>query len=291
MSSKSAYIYQNELPEMPADPILPKFTIPEISGKISEGSELYNQIWTNITPDPFLGIPIELTDLSIYNEPVDSKDLLNEEVEFLIPKQEFSVPQIATSAAPVVRPKKTISMSMQEKHQAEVDTFEKSKQIIPPNAPGSNFETETQKQLKAAFGGKVPPGKIYLFKKGEVQAHKFIFKGKGDKGSAYTPGANIFLEARARRVEYNEEPKTYIKEIEPISDSHEHEPLNGYEETEVKDSTSRWALLRFEESEDGAGPGTVLMTPSDTVRMLKRMTNRERKLQELTAKNVNLIKY
>jgi hypothetical protein len=52
--------FENDLPSIPSDCILPKFNIPQLSTSISANSSIITSIPTNLLSGPFLGIEMEL---------------------------------------------------------------------------------------------------------------------------------------------------------------------------------------------------------------------------------------
>ena len=273
--SKGSYLYRNELPDMPADPLLPKFNIPQLSPKIMKDSKLYNDLWTNLTPDPFMGIPVEFSNLAIYNEQTSIEDFSNEDLKYMEIASQNTIPQIKRELDVAIHAKPRRELKKSQDEPAKKTNYIKSEPITGIDDP------QIKKQLAAAFGGedKIPPGKVQLLKKAP-QLERFTFIGSG-----YTPdGKNILLESSRNVV--NENTREYfIKEIQPLTDETEHDPVNAFKET-IQESSSRWAYLVYPKEDEDSNH--VKFGPSSRERSLRMMVPRDIKINQLTATPVLL---
>ena len=272
--AKGGYLYRNELPDMPADPLLPKFNIPQLSSKIMKDSKLYNELKTNLTPDPFLGIPVEFSNLAIYNEQTSIEDFSNEDLKYMEIASQNSIPQIQRESEAAIHSKPRREIKKAQEAKSKPTSYIKSEPITGPDDP------QIQKQLAAAFGGedKIPPGKVQLFKKAP-ELEKFSFVGSK---SYTTDGKNILLEGW-KRIDANHVER-YIKEIQPLTDETEHDPINGFKETIETDVN--WAYLVYPKEDDE--DQYIKIGPSTRERRLQMMVPRDRKINELTATPVLL---
>lgn len=249
------YKYTNQLPELPSDPLLPKFAIPEISSEIMDSS-IYNDIKTNLTPDPFLGVPVEFTDLSVYNKKPTVHDYTADDVEYM----EKGTSSRSVQLHPELFNENILARRERQPEpipKAHVSQYRRSEIIT-----SENYDEEVEENLKRAFGNNRPEGKVYLIKE-EVPLTKLTIQR-----SAYKPPVTNFLfQAHSGNTKF-------IKEIAPEGGA----PIQGYE---VDENANPYAYLIFHEEDN-----TVSFGYSLTELQLSMMVPRDRNTNELTARPV-----
>lgn len=153
-------IYSNDLQQIPADAILPKFDVPDLSTEFDFESSLFKEAG-KIVLNNFLDIPIPLTDLSVYLDYPELEDYL--EIDFTYVKPPSSMIEQVT-----LRPTKKV---FREKTQVIANNAkrEEKKQSCQYSKSLHTFENKSDPEIKAmlekAFNGKVPDGKVHLLKR------------------------------------------------------------------------------------------------------------------------------
>jgi hypothetical protein len=162
MADRRKPVYQNELPPLPADCILPKFEIPRLSPEFSLEAEIHKLSTDSFVTDTFLGVPVEFADLAIYSIPAKNEDIREEDLRY--------VPDLVPTTSRLTVP------AAQPFTRAPVEAPVKVKQRDPSKlyrrSPffSSRSDPEMEEQLKAAFAnypGGVPRGEICLVRRAE----------------------------------------------------------------------------------------------------------------------------
>lgn len=157
--SRNKVQYHNHLPPLPADCLLPKFTVPHLSTEFNRDSPIHNHIPPNIITDALLGIPIEFADLGLYKS---GQDLDIIQTDFMY------VPELGAERQELVLPGPVAPVRQHH---------EPRPQEAPKAAPAkskylrSGFvqhadDKSIQEQLENAFDGNVPEGNVILVTRG-----------------------------------------------------------------------------------------------------------------------------
>lgn len=162
MADRRKPVYQNELPPLPADCILPKFEIPRLSAEFSLDAEIHKLSTDSFVTDTFLGVPIEFADLAIYSIPAKEEDIREEDLRY-VPDL---VPTTSRLTVPTAQPFTRAPL------EAPVKAKQRDPSKIYRRSPffSSRSDPEMEEQLKVAFAnypGGVPRGKICLVRRAE----------------------------------------------------------------------------------------------------------------------------
>lgn len=249
---RTKHIYHNEIPQMPADAIMPMFEIPTLSTDFTYDSPLYTQNSNALIGDRFLGVKVEFTDFSVYNENASADDFKDSEFAYL-PHERLS-----TASIPQTIPREK-AFNMHEKSHLH-DEHKSSTHYLKSSTISSTDDPQINEQLKAAFGGNVPEGKVRLIKKNENLFKIQII------GSEYLPSDGLILESGKGQ---------YVRVLPKDGG----EPRSSYN---VKTREEKWGY--FKEDEDG----NFLLAVSNDQMYAKRMTARNMKTNPHTGRFVNL---
>ena len=156
--------YQNTLPPLPLDCLLPIFKVPTVSLDFSDNSML-TKTSHEFNDDSLLGVPVPLADLTVYSNcapgpnDIDPEDLkyvpelakLAEKDQLVLPVDKMKI--TARPAPDIFRQQQPQQMKVSQNY-LKNSTFYRS-----------TDDENIQKQLKNAFGDDIPEGEVKLVKK------------------------------------------------------------------------------------------------------------------------------
>lgn len=178
--------YHNDLPELPADAILPLFQVPKLSTEFSFDSCLYKNATHEFITDSLLGVPVEFCDLSIYSNPPNADDITELDLEYM-PDLVQVQPQELVMPTAEMAPKPSIHRDEAPRIQKPKIRFHKSPFYKSPEDP------EIQEQLNHAFNGNVPGGELLMLEEAQPLTELLIRATEGIDPS------NLLLMSREKR--------------------------------------------------------------------------------------------
>lgn len=208
--------YRNELPPLPADCLLPQFTVPCLSPDFSLENHIHREVSQSWLSDSLLGVNIELADLSVYNEKVHDGDLIEKDVRYMpdfagAAKSRNLVMSTAAMSRPQARPE------VQRPKKTTKATYRKSKIFKSADDP------EIQEQLKCAFGDNIPEGEVCLIRKAPDLKSVMIRLGAENVDTT-----KVLLLSKT-----DSKGKRYLKVVPSSQPKAEAESTEGAEETPV----------------------------------------------------------
>ncbi|KAH0792729.1 hypothetical protein GPJ56_003352 [Histomonas meleagridis] len=169
MTRSNKVVYQNQLHEIYADCLLPKFEVPHLSTEFNPNSAILQKSSNGFPTNSLLGVDLELADMSTYWQKTDSDEVFEEDflyISDLVKRQSAIVMQ----ATPITnKPDKNDTLSPTKENRRSAPQYKKSPFYSSIEDP------EIQEQLEIAFNGEVPPGTVHMIKK-EEPLHSFLIR-------------------------------------------------------------------------------------------------------------------
>jgi hypothetical protein len=264
MSRKA--ILRNELPPLPADCLLPKFEVPRLSTDLLLDAPFYKSATQPLVTDPFLGVPIEFVDLSVYSQPVKDDDITESDLKYL--------PELAehAQATSLIVPAARLSARPSQRHddvtKAQHTTEARSRYLKSPFYDSLEHPA-IHSQLESAFHGNVPPGAVSLIREGPPMK-TLVIKG----AESIDPDATLLI-SRGRK---------FVKSI-PRPEKDSREPVRAERAFQLAGGEVGRAKCYFHVEENGE----VTVGLIEEKLFLKPMAPREMKVEEMTATPVVFI--
>jgi hypothetical protein len=266
-SSQHRPQFRNSLPPLPSDCILPKYDVPHLSTEINLESAIHKFSVESFQSDPFLGIPVEFSDLAIYSfeqtgdayRPTDllyMPDLVDQ-------SQVLAVPSASTH----IRPR-------QEEPVKSASVADPRRFYVRSPFYNSDRDPHIQEQLQSAFGGRVPPGAVCLIKRAP------------DLRGLQIRGAEVVNPTDRRKLLLLAQQKRFLKTIvlRPEADPSEPIPVTrGYQVAE--NQVRQRCYIHWNPEKTVCSIGRI-----DKRYHLKALSNKEMEEEEATARSVILLR-